>query len=464
MENKRSEYQHSKSNMVSFGVGQAANQLLRMAFAAFSFFYYEVEIGLSVVLVGVGYIIFAIWNAINDPLIGHLTNRPFKFTKKWGRRFPWVMIGGVPWVFSYILIFTPPNVDPTSGALIIFAWLVFTTCLFDFFQSIWSVNYFALFPDKYRDAKERRTGSGIMQVVGMIGVFLGGILPPLFVTFGDLRSYVVQGLVVGVVSIILLCLSAPGCRDDQLAVDQFLEKYDKATYKVSFSSSFKTSFKQKAYMIYIVLYIAFQAITMCMQASIAFVIRFVLEEEARTQIFVQIGLLLGTLISIPIWLKIAKKLNNNKKVVIIAGILMTVLTIPLIFVNSLIYLIITLTIWGVSLGGFWVMTTVIFADTIDDTTVNTGKREEGLYSGIRTFYGRMGIIIQAVTFTIVHIMTGFVEGSDTQTPTATAGILLHFALIPMIYILIGTLIFWKWYPLTPEKVMSNHEKLKELKL
>ena len=130
------EIKHSKKGMGSYGCAKALNEFFNSAFFAFNFFFYEVEIGLSVWYVGLALIIFAVWNAINDPLAGYLTDRPFRFTKKWGRRFPWVMIGGILWVISYILIFTPPSVDPKSGALIIFAWLIFATCLFDTFASI----------------------------------------------------------------------------------------------------------------------------------------------------------------------------------------------------------------------------------------------------------------------------------------------------------------------------------------
>jgi len=210
MVNEEIEIQHSKWIMGSYGVGAAINQFFRMAFIAFGFYFYEVEIGLNVWLTTLGYILFAIWNAVNDPLIGYLTNRPFKFTKKWGRRFPWMMIGGVPWVASYILVFAPPIVDPVSSAWIIFAWLVLTTCLFDTFNSIWWVGFYSLFPDKFRSLKERRTASGIVTPIGIVGIALGGIIPPLFITYGVPSSFLIQAGVVSLIAFIMLLLGIPG--------------------------------------------------------------------------------------------------------------------------------------------------------------------------------------------------------------------------------------------------------------
>ena len=126
---------HSKKGMISYGFGKFPSEFLNMAFGAYVFYFYEAEIGLESWMAALGYIVFALWNAVNDPFIGYLTDRPFKFTKKWGRRFPWVIIGGVPWILSYILIFTPPITDPQEGAWIIFAWLIITTCLYDTFLS-----------------------------------------------------------------------------------------------------------------------------------------------------------------------------------------------------------------------------------------------------------------------------------------------------------------------------------------
>ena len=102
------------------------------------------------------------------------------------------------------------------------------------------------------------------------------------------------------------------------------------------------------------------------------------------------------------------------------------------------------------------------SDVIDESIVRTGKREEGIYSGFQQFFGRLAILIQAITFVVVHTLTGFDEGASTQSPQAVFGIHLHFALLPMIYMFIGCIIFWKWYDLTPERVKENQQKMKEL--
>jgi len=159
---------HSKLNMASYGIGDFIMQIFAITFGGYVFYFYEAEIGLESWLAALGFIIYAIWNAVNDPLIGVICDRPFFFTKKWGRRLPWIVSSMFPSILIYVLLYAPPNVDPAEGQLIIFGWLVFATCLFDTAISFWAVNYGALFPDKFRNLNERRTASGI----GMIFVYL----------------------------------------------------------------------------------------------------------------------------------------------------------------------------------------------------------------------------------------------------------------------------------------------------
>lgn len=120
----------------------------------------------------------------------------------------------------------PPQVNPETGAWILFLWLIFSTCLFDTFNSLFWVNFSALFPDKFRSVKERRTATGLQIPVGLVGVALGAILPPLFFTQGYPSTYVVQGGVVIIVGLIAIGLAIPGIRDDQDSVDRYLETYE----------------------------------------------------------------------------------------------------------------------------------------------------------------------------------------------------------------------------------------------
>jgi Na+/melibiose symporter-like transporter len=121
-------------------------------------------------------------------------------------------------------------------------------------------------------------------------------------------------------------------------------------------------------------------------------------------------------------------------------------------------------LFGISLGGFWIMISPVYSDVIDESVSINGKRQEGTYGGIRNFFLNLARVMQALTLAIVHELTGFVEGSDTQTPLALIGIRIHLGLIPGIFIAIGVLVFWKFYTITPEKAKKIKDVLYELKI
>jgi GPH family glycoside/pentoside/hexuronide:cation symporter len=119
-------------NILSYSSSGFWSMFAWSVFGSYVFFFYEVAVGLNATYIALAMIIFTLWDAIDDPLIGFLTDRKFKFTKKIGKRFPWVVIGIIPASFVFILLFMPPpTINPATEPLALFGWIVFTTCLFD---------------------------------------------------------------------------------------------------------------------------------------------------------------------------------------------------------------------------------------------------------------------------------------------------------------------------------------------
>lgn len=459
MEQNELDLHHSTLNMVSFGFGSLSREYLRIAFSAYAFFYYETEIGLDSWMVALSFILFAVYNMFNDPIIGYLTNKPFKFTKKWGRRFIWILLGGLPWGLTYILIFTPPSTNVASDAWLIFFWLLFTTCLFDTFHSLMFVSYQSLFTEKFRSLPKRRKAATIQVLIGVFGVALGAIVPPLFITFKSLSTYVTQGIVTFIIVTIGILLTIPGIKEDQETIDIYLNSYNRDAKRESFFKTLAIAVKQKPFISFMVMYALYQSLIETMQASIPYVIRFSLGRPASAATLVFAAFLVGVLISAPFWSRIANKVNDNRKIMLISAILVATTTLPLLFLRDYWLIILSMFIWGLALGGFWIMIFPVSADVVDNSIALTKKREEGIYTGFQQFFGRLGIVAQALTFAIVHTITGFDE--NFITPDAIWGIHIHTGLVPAIFLFIGALCFWKWYDLDREKVLENKRKIKE---
>jgi Na+/melibiose symporter-like transporter len=224
-------------------------------------------------------------------------------------------------------------------------------------------------------------------------------------------------------------------------------------------------------MVYIISFMFYQSLVALMIGSIPYVAEAVLGVEAGNVTLIMAFLLLGMFISMPIWGKIADKTNNDRKTFIIAATVLTIGTFPLFFITDYIVMIVGVFIWGFCEGGYWVMLSPMFSITIDESIVMRKRRMEGTYQGFQTFVSRAALVIQAITFSAVHTLTNFVPGTGNpgdplppQSDLAKLGIQIHFALVPAILMLIATLILWRFYTITPDKVKENREKIKELGL
>ncbi|MHA2020041.1 MAG: MFS transporter, partial [Promethearchaeota archaeon] len=127
--------------LISVGFGQFMIDFLEMVFNSRLFDFYENEIGLATQIISLALIIYAIWNMFNDPIVGYIADRPRKFWKRWGKRFPWIVGSGIPWALFFIVLFAVPNWDPEKDKWLLFTWLLLSICIYDTLFSTFDGNY-----------------------------------------------------------------------------------------------------------------------------------------------------------------------------------------------------------------------------------------------------------------------------------------------------------------------------------
>ena len=204
-------------------MGKYLAEFFTGAFGALVFKYYETEIGLPASYVAVGIILYSVWNAVNDPLIGYITFRPTVLASRLGRRFPWIVAGVFLWVFSFAAIFAvPAGFDAVLRPLPVLAWMVVTTCLFDTLFTLWELNYQSIFPDRFRAMAERNKTAGIATAVGILGIAAGFLVPTLFIRYGQPATYLSNAWVFVALGLIGAFLLLPGVKEDQGMIDRYL--------------------------------------------------------------------------------------------------------------------------------------------------------------------------------------------------------------------------------------------------
>ena len=168
---------HSMKSMVSFATVNFGLRSVPNIIAQYFTFYYETEILFPIELMTLAIIIYTIWDMLNDPLAGHLTDKNYRFTRKWGRRFPWIIVSSIAMFFAFILFFMPP--DPQVYVWATFFWFLLMFMAFDGLLSLATVAYQSLLPNKYRATEERLKVSGLTEAISAVGLVLSFILPPM---------------------------------------------------------------------------------------------------------------------------------------------------------------------------------------------------------------------------------------------------------------------------------------------
>jgi GPH family glycoside/pentoside/hexuronide:cation symporter len=172
----------NRRTKIAYGIGNLGQALFFNSIQTFLIFFYTDVVRLDTKLVGLAFAIsYGVWNAINDPLIGVLSDRT---RTRWGRRVPYIAIGTPLTFLLFFLVWSPPLgghplVNPSSTS--IFLYFAIVIALFDLVNTAVSVTYTALFPETFTDLAERTEVSIYRQVAAMIGTALGVAIMPVIV-------------------------------------------------------------------------------------------------------------------------------------------------------------------------------------------------------------------------------------------------------------------------------------------
>jgi len=148
---------------IAFGTGEFATATKGYAMAAFLLFYYTQVLGLDGWLTGLALGIAIVFDAINDPLIGSLSDN---FRSKLGRRHPFMWLSLVPLCISFYYLWVPL---PGLQGYALFAWLTVFAILARSFMTFFQIPHNALGAELSPDYGERSRIWGFAQLFGWLG-------------------------------------------------------------------------------------------------------------------------------------------------------------------------------------------------------------------------------------------------------------------------------------------------------
>ncbi len=413
-------------------------------------FYYNIKLGLNANLMFIAWMIFLVWNAINDPLLGYLQD---KTKSPLGRRIPYLRYGAPIYGILFIMIWFP--LVNISDEMALFGYYLLMLFLFDtIFTSVGIITYI-LPAEMTVSSVERASIMVYSTVIGIVGYLVTFLLPMLTLT-GDESSYIdpafpISMIIIGIVCGVVIYVSSYFIKENE---------YTQLEETFNFLESMKKSFRNRPFIILQIANFVGLFSSTIITSSIFYYVDYVLVLGDLSVV----PLLLIFLIAFPStygYLKVIPK-YGLKKINIFGYCMMCIGFSTLIVLGwELSTAMISLILLGVGFGASLVTTQILFADTVDYDETRTGKRRESTYSGVEALITKPAISVANGLFLLVISAFGFDNALTTQSIPAQWGIMIGFAVMPAICTLIAIFVM-RYYPLDGPEWNKQKEELQQI--
>jgi len=230
----------SLARLFGYALGEGAVSITMNGIANFAMLYYTQVLGLSAAYAGIALSITTLWDAVTDPVMGHITDNT---RSRFGRRHPYLFWGGLALALSFFLLWALPGKFSTASGIfwcVLLINLVVRTAV-----TVFVVPYTALGFEICPDYVDRSRLQGIRyflnQVTNLVfGAFAWSMFFRDRVAADGARidgtlihgNYLVMGIVLAAVTFIMILLSILSTRP--YAADNRSERVEGNSLKAFF--------------------------------------------------------------------------------------------------------------------------------------------------------------------------------------------------------------------------------------
>lgn len=262
----------SRLTKIIYGSGDLGFSLTGTIIGAYFLFFLIDVVGIKPAVAGIAILIGKTWDYINDPLIGHLSDRT---RTRWGRRRPFLLFGALPFGLAFILLWYRP---PFESQIALAAYYACAFVLYDAAATFVYMPYFSLTPELTDDYDERTSLTSYRMFYSILGSLLAFTVPLMIVgTFNpeNASRVLLMGTIFGLGSAIPLILVFFNTR----------ERKDFAVLeKPKLLESLKAAFKNRPFVFGAVIYLLTWICMDILQTVLLFFVKHVLRLESMSDL------------------------------------------------------------------------------------------------------------------------------------------------------------------------------------
>ena len=416
-----------------YGIGDTGNALVNSSVQFFLLIFYTDAALLPAAVVGSALFFAKFWDAVNDPLLGWLSDRTT--SRRFGKRRGFMILGAIPLALSIMLLWFVPGGVSGMG---VFFWVLLTFILFDTLWTLTNVPYYSLTGELTDDYDERASLTTYRMA-----------LVALFAT--KRVGYGAVGIIYGVIAAAVLLIAAAGLRERP----QVAGRRDETPAVRAFLLTFSNRPFVRLLVAYLILNTAFAFVKTLM----AFYLTYQLGMEAETPLVMGLLLICVVLALFP-WKMIAERWNKGPAYA--AGMAIGGLAVAATFLlprgpTPLIYAVAAVA--GIGFGSQWVFPLAMVPDVVDYDRLRSGEQRTGMYFGVWGLATKVSEAFALAASGWILALFHYVPNA-AQTEQTLLGIRLFFGPIPAALMLL-CLPLLIWYPITRASHREIMERLAE---
>jgi len=391
-----------------------------------------------------GLAIYGVFNAINDPIIGYISDTTD--AKKWGsRRLIYIKWGAPILALAFALIWWIPTNH--GSQFLLFLHFTLTVCFYDTLMTLVVMTWMSLLPDMTMDVDERtKINFYSFLVIAVFG------LPILGISTLDHEQIKFVSLGIALVSpffyipVLKLCKEKPEFHQDSA---------------VPFWEAAKLTLRNRANMCVIGLNFIGQ-LSSTMTSAFTFLFWYLIGEENILWYFL-CSMVIGYISNI-----IAMRLREKAGMInlmIAFGFLQAIgglVIFTLVLNPALEWLIWVGIVWNSFFSGATIFKGTMQMLAIDEDEIHSGQRREGMFYGMNAFLVKPAESFGPALGTAVLLAFAYIQGAPAESQPASVflGIKIIFLLIPPVVALLNLVILWL-YPLKGQRLVELQKQMEE---
>ena len=388
--------------------------------------YYVDILGLDVRAYGVVMTIYAVIDAIDNPVLGYLSDRT---RTRFGRRRPWLLVGAPLLAASLVALFSAPDVDGIALVL----WFAVFAILCEAFDSMLNANYGALLPELFPRERERAAANGMRQGFQLVALVISLAVTPLLTTsvFGTeetTEGFATTAILYGVVACVVIVFMAVGIRENPRYAPDRRPRLVPGVMSILRNPLFwKVGLVGACY-----------ATAMALVLSgVQLYVRYSLGLPVANALLLQAVVILVAAGGLVVWTRVIAR-RGALWTWRLAFAVLALSFAALYFATGLVPAMLAGAVVGIGWSGMLATNDLMVARVLDADAAAHGEHREGLFLSAFGFFGRLNGVITGLALTSLGVFFGYNSGDDPGADPGTA-FRMYLCVYPFVLTVIGAI-------------------------